>query len=325
MDGYVLVVGGAGYIGSQTNKILSNQGYKTIVYDNLIYGHREAVKWGELIVGDLNNIEKLRLLFTKYNITAVIHFAAFSYVGESVKNPEKYYINNVSNTLNLLLVMKDFNCKYFIFSSTCAIYGNPRYLPIDENHPQNPINPYGLSKYMVEKILCDYSKAYDIKYVALRYFNAAGADKDCEIGENHIPETHLIPLLLDAVIGKRPNIKVYGSDYDTKDGTAIRDYIHVADLAEAHTLALNYILNGGICDAFNLSNGNGYSVIEVIESVKEITNKNFKVTFTNRREGDPAVLIGDSRKARNILKWNPKYFHLETLIKTAWEWHKCKN
>jgi len=320
----ILIIGGAGYIGSHTNKLLTQKGHKTLVYDNLIYGHKEAVKWGEFILGDLNDIEQLRLVFGKYKIEAVMHFAAFAYVGESVENPEKYYINNVSNTLNLLQVMREFSCKYFIFSSTCATYGNPEYLPIDEKHPQNPINPYGQSKFMLEKILEDYSKAYDFKYVALRYFNAAGADVDCEIGEDHNPETHLIPLIFDVAIGKREDIKVFGTDYDTNDGSAVRDYIHVTDLANAHILALEYLKNGGSSDIFNLGNGDGYSVFEVINKAKEITNKDIKVTLIDRRAGDPAKLIGDATKAKKVLGWDPKLFDLGKILETAWEWHKCK-
>lgn len=324
LEKYILVVGGAGYIGSHTNKLLNQKGYKTVIFDNLIYGHKSFVKWGEFILGDLNDIKLLRLVFEKYNIEAVLHFAAFAYVGESIDNPQKYYQNNVANTLNLLQAMREFDCKYFIFSSTCATYGNPEYLPIDENHPQNPINPYGQSKLMIERVLSDYSRAYGLKYVSLRYFNAAGADLDCEIGESHDPETHLIPLVLDAAIGKRDDIKVYGSDYDTRDGSAIRDYIHVTDLADAHLLALSYLQNGGKSDIFNLGNGDGYSVLEVIGVAKKVTGKEIKVTVVDRRAGDPAVLIGDAQKARNILKWAPKHYQLETIVKTAWEWHKCK-
>ncbi len=318
----ILIVGGAGYIGSHINKLLNQQGYETIVFDNLIYGHREAVKGSEFVLGDLNNIEQIRLVFKKYKIDAVMHFAAFAYVGESVVKPEKYYINNVSNSLNLLQVMREFNCKYFIFSSSCATYGEPQYIPIDEKHPQNPINPYGQSKLMVERILEDYSNAYGLKYVSLRYFNAAGADIDTEIGENHNPETHLIPLILDTALGIREDIKVFGTHYDTPDGSAIRDYIHVMDLADAHILALEYLKRGGKSDVFNLGNGNGYSVFEIIEMVRKIAQKNFKVTITDRRAGDPAKLIGDATKAKKVLGWKPKYFELETIISTAWKWHK---
>lgn len=265
----ILITGGAGYIGSHANRLLNQKNYQTVVYDNLVYGHKEAVKWGEFILGDLNDIDQLRLLFSKYSIKAVMHFAAFAYVGESVEDPEKYYLNNVSGTLNILKVMREFNCKYFVFSSTCATYGEPIYIPIDEEHPQNPINPYGKSKLMVEQLLKDYSEAYDFKYVSLRYFNAAGADLHEEIGESHNPETHLIPLILDVVAGKKDDIKVYGTDYTTSDGSAIRDYIHVTDLANAHILAMDYLLKGGKSDYFNLGNGNGHSVSEVINSVKK--------------------------------------------------------
>ena len=320
----ILIIGGAGYIGSHINKLLNRNGHETIVYDSLIYGHRSAVKWGDFILGDLDNIDQLTDVFSKYNIKAVMHFAAFAYVGESVENPEKYYINNVSNTLNLLKVMRKFSCKKFIFSSTCSTYGNPEYNPIDEKHPQNPINPYGRSKLMIEQILQDYSDAYDIKYVSLRYFNAAGADIDCEIGEDHSPETHLIPLALDAALSKRPDIKVFGTDYETNDGSAIRDYIHVEDIAEAHMLAFKYLEKGGNSDVFNLGNGEGYSVIEVIDLVKRVTKKDFKVTFMDRRAGDPARLVGDATKAKDVLQWKPKYYELEKIIQTAWNWHQRK-
>ena len=317
----ILVVGGAGYIGSHTNKVLNQQNYETLIYDNLIYGHKELVKWGKLVIGDLNNIEQLRLIFSQYEIDAVMHFAAFAYVGESVVDPEKYYINNVSNTLNLLNVMREFKCNKLVFSSSCATYGVPVYLPIDEAHQQKPINPYGQSKLMVEKILEDYSKAYGLKYVSLRYFNAAGCDRDSEIGESHDPETHLIPLILDAAIGKREDIKVFGSDYDTDDGSAIRDYIHVTDLAEAHILSLKYLQGGGKSDVFNLGNGNGYSVKEVINTVKKITGNDFKVTYENRREGDPSVLVGCALKANEILQWFPRA-SLDDIVYSAWVWHQ---
>lgn len=321
----ILIVGGAGYIGSHTNKLLNQKGYRTLVYDNLIYGRKEAVKWGEFILGDLSDIEHLRLVFTNFKIEAVMHFAAFAYVGESVENPEKYYINNVLNTLNILKIMREFKCRYFIFSSTCATYGNPQYSPIDENHPQNPINPYGQSKLMVEKILSDYANAYDIKYVSLRYFNAAGSDIDGEIGECHDPETHLIPLVLDAAIGKRDDIKVFGTDYDTPDGSAIRDYIHVTDLANAHILAFEYLKISSQSDVFNLGNGDGYSVLEVIKMAKRTTQKNIKISLVDRRIGDPAKLIGDASKAKKILGWKPEYFELCRIIETAWNWHLKQN
>jgi UDP-glucose 4-epimerase len=318
----VLVVGGAGYVGSHACKELFKQGYEPIVFDNLIYGHKDFVKWGDFVLGDLNNIDQIRMVFERYKIDAVMHFAAFTYVGESVANPQKYYQNNLIATLNLLNVMKEYNVGKFIFSSTCATYGNPEYLPIDENHPQNPINPYGMSKLMVENILKDYSTAYDFRFVSLRYFNASGCDLDSEIGELHAPETHLIPLVLDAALGRRESIKVFGTDYDTNDGSAVRDYIHVVDLASAHILALQYLLQGGESEVFNLGNGIGYSVNEVIECVKNVTALKFKVDYVDRREGDPAVLIGSSEKINSMLGWSPRYFKLVDIISTAWEWHK---
>ncbi len=321
----ILVVGGAGYIGSHTCKQLAKEGYKPIVLDNLIYGHKDFVKWGDFVLADLEDIDQLRLIFSKYKINAVMHFAAFAYVGESVSDPRKYYANNVSATLNLLNVMLEFGVKYFIFSSTCATYGDPEYLPIDECHPQRPINPYGMSKLVVENVLKDYSRAYEFSFVSLRYFNASGCDPDAEIGEQHNPETHLIPLILDAAIGLRQNVKVFGTDYETRDGTAIRDYIHVVDLANAHILALKYLFDGGDSDIFNLGNGQGFSVNEVINCVKEVTGKVFDVVYTGRRPGDPAVLIGSSDKISSKLGWVPKYNNLNVIISTAWVWHQKIN
>ena len=284
-----------------------------------------SVKWGSFIQGDLKDIEQLRLVFNKYNITSVMHFAASSYVGESVSEPEKYYYNNVVNTLNLLKVMKEFEVNKIIFSSTCATYGNPIELPMTENHPQNPINPYGQSKLVIEKILSDYSLAYKLKYVILRYFNAAGADMDLCIGEDHNPETHLIPLVLDVAIGKLDSIKIFGGDYDTDDGTAIRDYIHVQDIADAHVLSLSYLEAGGKSDVFNLGNGKGFSVKEVIDMSTKITNENIKTIIVDRRDGDQDRLIGSSFKAKLILGWSPKTHQLGDIIKSAWEWHKLIN
>jgi len=321
----ILIVGGAGYIGSHINKELNKQGYKTVVFDSLVKGHKEAVKWGDFFQGDLENIEDIREVFKKYPIEAVLHFAAFIEVGESVKDPQKYYQNNVKNTLNLFQVMLENDVKKIIFSSTAATFGNPQYVPIDEKHPQNPINPYGQAKLMVEKILADYDLAYGLKYVALRYFNACGADLDGEIGENHNPESHLIPLILDAALGKREDIKIFGTDYPTVDGTCIRDYVHVNDLAQAHILALKRLMEGGESDCFNLGNGSGFSVKQVIEVAKKVTGIDFKVTEVERRAGDPPELIADSKKAREILKWEPKYFDLETIISSAWNWHKQLN
>lgn len=321
----ILVVGGAGYVGSHMCKELCRKGYKPIVFDNLIYGHREFVKWGEFILGDLKDIEQIRLVFQKYKIDAVMHFAALAYVGESVEQPQKYYTNNVLATLNLLNIMLEFDIRHFIFSSTCATYGEPEYLPIDELHPQKPINPYGMSKLMVENILKDYSNAYDFNFVSLRYFNAAGCDPECEVGENHEPETHLIPLILDAAIGKRENIKIFGVDYDTRDGSAIRDYIHVVDLAQAHILALEYLFAGNKSDIFNLGNGQGFSVKEVIDCVRKVTKMEFNVIYEGRRAGDPTSLIGSSEKIIKKLGWKPQFSELENIIDTAWRWHKKIN
>jgi len=251
-----------------------------------------------------------------------MHFAAFTYVGESVQDPQKYYLNNLRNTLNLLESMLEFDVEKLVFSSTCATYGNPTEIPITEEHPQKPINPYGKGKHMVEQILTDYSSAYGLRCASLRYFNAAGADPEGELGERHDPETHLIPLVLDAASGKREDIKIFGTDYPTDDGTCIRDYIHVTDLADAHIKALKYLEDGGKSDVFNLGNGNGFSVKEVIEEARKVTGRKIKATETDRRPGDPPILVGSSKKAREILKWQPKYDELTRIIKTAWEWHE---
>ena len=320
----VLICGGAGYIGSHVNKRLHQEGCETIVLDNLVYGHREAVKWGTFIRGDLKNIDEIEGVFQAHKIDAVFHFAAYAYVGESVLEPEKYYYNNVVNTLNLLSAMKKSSCDKIIFSSTCATYGEPERVPITEDMPQNPINPYGWSKLMVEQILRDYQRAYGLKFVVLRYFNAAGTDPEGETGESHNPETHLIPLVLDAAGGKREDIKVFGMDYDTPDGSCVRDYIHVADIASAHVLALRYLENGGAGDFFNLGNEKGTSVLEVIDSAKRITGRDFKVTLAERRPGDPAKLVGSSEKARRVLGWAPGYVDIDTIIAHAWQWHENK-
>lgn len=316
----ILVCGGAGYIGSHINKQLYKEGYETIVFDNLIYGHREAVKWGTFVKGDLKNIEDIEAIFQKYEIEAVFHFAAFAYVGESVQEPEKYYYNNVVNTLNFLQVMKKYGCKKIIFSSTCATYGEPERIPITEDMIQKPINPYGATKLMVERILQDYQKAYGLEYVVLRYFNAAGADPEGEIGESHNPETHIIPLVLDAASGKREDIKVFGTDYDTPDGSCVRDYIHVYDLATAHVLALHHLEAGKESLFLNLGNEAGTSVLEVISAVKKVTGKEFKVTLDERRAGDPAKLVGSSRKAQEVLGWKPIYGAIDVIVEHAWKW-----
>lgn len=322
--GKILVCGGAGYIGSHINKMLNQQGYETVVFDNLVYGHKEAIKWGELVIGDLADTDALEALFDRYDFDAVFHFAAYAYVGESVENPEKYYFNNVSNTLNLLHAMKEHGVNKIIFSSTCATYGEPERVPITEDMPQNPINPYGATKLMVERIFKDYNRAYGLQFVVLRYFNAAGADHDGEIGESHDPETHIIPLVLDAASGLRPDVKVFGTDYDTPDGSCVRDYIHVTDLASAHLLALHHLESGGKSDFFNLGNEKGTSVLEVVESVKRVTGKNFTATIAPRRPGDPAKLVGSSRKAQEVLGWKPEYVDIDTIVSHAWKWHEKK-
>ena len=318
----ILICGGAGYIGSHINKHLNREGYETVVFDNLVYGHREAVKWGTFVQGDLSNTDEIRSVFEKYKIDAVFHFAAYAYVGESVENPEKYYYNNVVNTLNLLKVMREYGCNKIIFSSTCATYGEPQQVPITEDMPQNPINPYGVTKLAVERIFKDYRSAYGLRFAVLRYFNAAGADPDGEIGESHTPETHIIPLVLDAASGKRPDVEVFGTDYDTPDGSCIRDYIHVMDLARAHLLALHYLEKGGAGDFFNLGNAIGTSVLEVIASVKRVTGRSFRVTLADRRAGDPAKLVGSSEKAQKILGWKPMFGDIDTIVEHAWKWHE---
>jgi UDP-glucose 4-epimerase len=321
-DKFILIVGGAGYIGSHINYLLNIKGYKTIVFDSLINGHKSFVKWGEFFHGDLCSIDQLRSVFKKYNISAVMHFAAFAYVGESVTNPQKYYINNVSNTLNLLSVMREFEVKEIIFSSTCATYGVPSTIPITELHPQNPINPYGKSKFMVERIIEDYSAAYGFRYSLLRYFNAAGAEPNAVIGEWHDPETHLIPLILDAAIDPTKEIQIFGQDYDTPDGSCIRDYIHVQDLANAHLLAMEYIVEEKDNQVFNLGVSTGYSVKEVINCAKEITGIGITVNDAPRRPGDPPILLGCADKANSVLGWQPRCSDMETIIETAWLWHR---
>ncbi|MEN6330326.1 MAG: UDP-glucose 4-epimerase GalE [Methanobacteriaceae archaeon] len=318
----ILVTGGAGYIGSHINKELHKKDYETVVLDNLSYGHDDFVKWGTLERVDLSNIHEIKRIFQDYPIEAVMHFAAFTYVGESVANPQKYYLNNLRNTLNLLEVMLEFEVKKMVFSSTCATYGDPIEIPIPEEHPQNPISPYGKGKFMVEQILKDYSSAYGLHYVSLRYFNAAGADPDGELGESHQPETHLIPLILDAALGLREDIKIFGTDYPTPDGTCIRDYIHVTDLADAHLKALQYLEKGGRSEVFNLGNGYGFSVKEVIDEARKVTGREIQAIETDRRPGDPPVLVGSSKKAREILKWQPRFDDLSQIISTAWKWHE---
>lgn len=320
----ILITGGAGYIGSHTVKLLKSKGYDLLVFDNLVYGHQYIIDRLEVdfIQGDLIDRALLDKIFQEYKIDAVIHFAAYAYVGESMENPAKYYRNNTVATLNLLEAMESAGVKNIVFSSTCATYGIPNEIPITESHPQNPINTYGYTKLVVEKMLADFQRAYGWEYVSFRYFNAAGASVDGLIGEDHNPEPHLIPLVLYTALGKQDSVSILGDDYPTPDGTCIRDYIHVEDLAQAHLLGVEYLLKGGKSDVFNLGNGNGFSVKEVIESAKKVTQKDFTVKVVDRRPGDPPILVGSSEKARKILGWQPEYPDIETIIRHAWQWHQ---
>ncbi len=317
----ILVAGGAGYIGAHVCKMLHHRGYEVVVYDNLSRGYRSFARWGEFVWGDIGDVAQLDGVFKTYPIDAVMHFCAFIEVPESVSDPEKYYRNNVQNTITLLKVMRTHGVNKFIFSSTAAVYGLPERIPITEDAGMLPINPYGRSKCMVEQILADYAEAYDFRSISFRYFNAAGADPEGEIGEAHVPETHLIPLIFDAAAGRRECVKVYGTDYDTRDGTCVRDYIHVNDLADAHIRGVSYLLNGGKTDCFNLGSGNGFSVREMIATVRTITNRDIPVVETARRPGDPPVLIASSEKAQHLLDWRCA-FSLADIIRTAWNWHQ---
>ncbi len=316
----ILITGGLGYIGSHVNKLLSSLGYSTLVLDNLTSGSRAACKWGDFVECDLEDKDRLREIFETFDIGAVMHFAAFTEVADSVKHPDKYMRNNYWNTVNLLDVMHEFNVDKFIFSSTAAVYGTPLSIPIKESHPLNPINPYGESKVRVEEELSKRSHEYGLRYVSLRYFNAAGDDVDKEIGEEHDPETHLIPLILDAAIGKR-DCTIYGDDYPTPDGTCIRDYVHVEDLAQAHLLAYEYLEDGGCSDVFNLGHGTGFSVKQVIDECMKVTGIKFEVEIGERRAGDPSILVADSTKIREKLGWMPVNSSLTNIVNTAWRWH----
>lgn len=317
---HVLLVGGAGYIGSHMVKQLLAAGHSVVTLDSLVSGHRDAVVGGEFIQGDLADIQLLDFLLRKHRFDGVMHFASFIQVGESVQEPAKYYRNNVTNTQNLLDAMVANGVKSLIFSSTAAIFGEPVSIPIAESHPKSPINPYGRGKWMVEQMLGDYDRAYGLKSISLRYFNAAGADPDGQLGERHQPETHLIPLVLQVAAGQRAAISVYGRDYPTEDGTCIRDYIHIADLCDAHLLALTRLLNGAQSVAYNLGNGNGYTVQQVIDTARRVTGRPIPIIDVPRREGDPAVLVADSVLARRELGWSPKYGDLERIVAHAWEW-----
>lgn len=320
----ILVVGGAGYVGSHMVKMLVGAGHEVVTLDSLVAGHRDAVQDGTFVHGNIANRELLDHLFALNKFDGVMHFASHIQVGESVLDPAKYYRNNVSNTQNLLDAMVSHDVRHFIFSSTAAIFGEPFYTPIDEMHPKSPINPYGRSKLIVEQMLTDYDYAYGLHSVCLRYFNAAGAHPDGLLGERHDPETHLIPLVLQAASGRRAAISVFGRDYPTADGTCIRDYIHIMDLCKAHLLAMEQLMLGGSSAVYNLGNGNGFSVQQVIDVARKVTGCEIRINESPRREGDPAVLVADSALARKQLGWIPQYENIETIIQHAWQW-ECKN
>jgi UDP-glucose 4-epimerase len=318
----LLVVGGAGYIGSHMVKHLLRAGHEWVVADNFSTGHRRALMDGCVVELDIADPQALDTLFAQHRFDAVFHFASFIQVGESVSEPGKYYQNNFAATLTLLQAMVRAGVKHFIFSSTAAVYGDPVYVPIDEEHPKAPINPYGRSKWMVEQLLEDFDRAYGLKSVCLRYFNAAGADPEGQLGERHEPETHLLPLILQAAGGRRESITVYGRDYDTADGTCVRDYVHVTDLIAAHALALDYLLQGGTSTAFNLGNGQGFSVQQVIDTARRVTGRAIRVSEAPRRAGDPPSLVADPRRAQAVLGWQPQFASLEQIVTHAWHWEQ---
>ena len=322
--GTVLVTGGAGYIGAHACKALAKAGYLPVAYDNLVYGHEQAVQWGPLERGDLADVARLEAVLSQHRPIAVMHFAAFAYVGESVSDPGKYYRNNVCGTLSLLEAMVAHRINKLVFSSTCATYGEPATVPITEDEPQRPINPYGRSKLMVEQILADFARAHELKSTMLRYFNAAGASSDGEIGECHDPETHLIPLALDAASGRGPALTVFGNDYPTPDGTCVRDYIHVEDLADAHVRALDLIGCHGSSRAYNLGTGFGVSVREILECVERVTGRSVPHEVGPRRAGDPPILVSDVTRARDELGWIAKRSDADSIVRTAWAWHESR-
>ncbi|SRR6266478_9101409 len=316
----VLITGGAGYIGSHTAKALWLAGFEPVVYDNLSTGHRWAVKWGPLVEADISDCSALKHAIRQYDITAAIHFAAHAYVGESMHEPRRYFQNNVIGTLNLLEALLDAAVRRFVFSSSCAVYGIPNVIPIPEDHPKLPVNPYGESKLFIERALDWYGRAYDFRWAALRYFNAAGADSSGELGEVHNPETHLLPIVIETAMGKRGSFEMYGVDYPTTDGTAIRDYVHVSDLAEAHVLALQHLLSNSESFAVNLGTGHGVSVREVIAAVQRIAGVSIDARPAPRRPGDPAVLVACPARADALLRWRPKFSALDRIVSTAWHW-----
>ncbi|HEX8963120.1 MAG TPA: UDP-glucose 4-epimerase GalE [Rhodocyclaceae bacterium] len=318
----ILVVGGAGYIGSHMVKLLRQSGFGVVVVDDLSGGHRDAVLDARLVVGSMADGRLLAELFARHRFAAVMHFASFIQVGESMNDPAKYYANNLAATLTLLDAMRTAGVARFIFSSTAAVYGEPDHVPIGEDHAKRPINPYGRSKWMVEQVLEDFDRAYGLKSVCLRYFNAAGADPEGELGERHLPETHLIPLVLQAAAGRGPAVSVFGSDYDTPDGTCIRDYIHVCDLCDAHLLALRHLLDGGASARLNLGNGAGFSVMEVVETVRRVTGRPVAISREPRRAGDPPRLVANAALARELLGWRPRRADLDTIVADAWRWER---
>ncbi|NLW55854.1 MAG: UDP-glucose 4-epimerase GalE [Firmicutes bacterium] len=318
----VLVAGGAGYIGSHVVLELSRRGWEPVIIDDLSKGHRQAVRAGKLIVGNMGDARLVEELLTRERIEVVVHLSAYSLVGESVRDPGKYFRNNITNSLSLLDAMVACGVKKIVFSSTAAVYGEPETIPLTEEHPCRPLNPYGFSKLTYEGILEAYARAYGLKYISLRYFNAAGADLEAAIGEDHRPESHLIPIILQVALGLRPFLQLFGTDYPTEDGTCIRDYIHVTDLARAHLLAIEALGRGCAATVYNLGNGQGYSNRQVIEVARRITGQEIPVEAGPRRPGDPAVLVASSAKIQQELGWRPQYPHLETIIASAWRWHK---
>lgn len=318
----ILVAGGAGYIGSHTVKGLIQEGFEVTVFDNFSTGRKELLIGGELVEGDLMDKKSIKNALMSKNIKAVLHFASLIQVGESYENPKKYYTHNLISSLNLFDAMLEADIKNFIFSSSAAVYGVPQQIPIPESHPLNPFNPYGQTKYFIEKILQDYERAYGLKFISLRYFNAAGADSEGGLGELHNPETHLIPNILLFLLGKKENFDLFGTDFPTEDGTAVRDYVHVTDLAQAHVLALKEILSSSKSEFINLGANKGYSVLEVIKKTEEITGKKVQYREKPRREGDVPVLLASKEKAEQILGWELCFSSIETIIETAWSWHK---
>jgi UDP-glucose-4-epimerase GalE len=316
----ILITGGAGYIGSHAAKGLARTGFEPVTLDDLSSGHRWAVQWGPLIEGDIADEQLVRDVILRYKIEAVMHFAAFASVAESMDQPRKYFQNNVRSTITLLDALLDCGVKHFVFSSSCATYGIPQHVPIAESHPQNPVNPYGESKLMIEKVLRRYTAAYGLKSVALRYFNAAGADPNGDLGEDHDPETHLLPRVILAALENEP-VSVYGTDYPTSDGTAVRDYLHVSDIAEAHVLALKYLLDGNDSAEFNLGTGRGHSVLNVVRTVGRVCGREVAIRESKRRAGDPPELVADPSKARRTLNWIPRFSDLSEIVSTAWKWH----